>query len=137
MTLLIHIVVPVFRLKKKHTHISNIYSHFCMCSRHPDTHSDEPKHSCHSHPSSPQHWWHAIPSDMLSLSPSFFSLTVEQKGQLEKESGLQILEAGLSDVSQRKGLCYFSPIHPSPMMTSSFPRVQPLIECILFTKSVP
>ncbi len=41
-------------------------------------------------------------SDVLSLSHPFFSLTVEQKGQLEKESGLQILEAGLSDVSQRK-----------------------------------
>ncbi len=34
-----------------------------------------------------QHWWHAIVSDVLSLSHPFFSLTVEQKGQLEKESG--------------------------------------------------
>uniref|UniRef100_A0A671NM52 Protein tyrosine phosphatase receptor type N2 n=1 Tax=Sinocyclocheilus anshuiensis TaxID=1608454 RepID=A0A671NM52_9TELE len=36
-------------------------------------------------------------TDFLQLSHPFFSFTVEQQGQLEKESGLQILEAGLSD----------------------------------------
>lgn len=77
--------------------------------------------------SEPHHWWHAVPCDVLLHSFLFLSFTVEQKGQLEKESGLQILEAGLSDVSQRKGV-FFSSLPPS-MMTFFLPTVQLHIIC--------
>lgn len=129
----IYILVLRFIQKRKGTFLTytfKIYKVIFICSRHPNTQWDEPKHSCHTH-------LHLSTDDMLySLMcshsvPLFFSLTAEQKGQLEKESGLQILEAGLSDVSPRKGVFFLSPLPPSPMMTFSFPRVQPFIECIL------
>lgn len=43
--------IPIYQQQQK-IHISGtfkIYKVIFICSRHPNTHSDEPKHSCHTH----------------------------------------------------------------------------------------